>query len=432
MRAINTEVVVVGAGVAGLCAALALARAGLKVAHLRHTEAGNTQQDPAAAFDRRVYAIAPASRHFLESLGVWQALPVARIAPVYDMRVFPTAGADARELHLSAYEAGCEGLAWIVESGSLLAVLEQAMGFARIKSLVGSVKSIDTDSAPHQTGVTLVDGQVIRARLVVAADGAGSPVRGLAGIATTDKPYHQKALVAPLAIERAHRDSAWQWFGEHGVLAVLPLPRHPSLDFSDPSTGVVPDQGGHRASLVWSTNTRLAKQLLADGPQALSAELTALAGHCLGRIQVLEPAIGFDLRLRQSQSLVAPRLALVGDAAHVIHPLAGQGLNLGIADVASLAELLGQARGHYRKANFDPGSALLLRRYQRHRSEPVFAMQQITDTLSRVFDSAQPWFPGLPGLPRQPLESLRDTGWALATSSSLLRQQFVRYATQKY
>ncbi len=184
-----------------------------------------------------------------------------------------------------------------------------------------------------------------------------------------------------------------------------------------------------RASLVWSAPIEQAEQMLADGPEALSQALTDLAGHAFGRIRVLEPAAGFELRLCSASSMIAPRTVLVGDAAHVIHPLAGQGLNLGLADVTTLLKVLEQARGHYRKASFDPGNALLLRRFQRQRAEPVAAMQQITDILSRVFDPTKPLVAGLPGFP-PPL--LRDAGWAVASGSKFLRQQFVRYATQQF
>ncbi len=431
MRAIKTEIAVVGAGIVGLSAALSLAQAGLKVLHIRQAEPAPTPPAPDRPFDRRVYAIAPASRALLESMSVWQSLPPDRVAPVYDMRVFPATHQEAQELHLSAYEAGCEALAWIAESEALIAVLEQALSFARVKSHIGTVVSLDPDAGQHYSTLTLADGQTVQAGLVVAADGAGSPLRGLAGIAQSRKPYNQKALVAPLALGLPHRDGAWQWFGDHGVLAVLPLPRHASLAGSH-LPALDPDTGGHRASLVWSTHTEFAEHMLAQPPAALGEALTALTGRRLGEIQVLEPAVGFDLRLCRSASLIANRMVLVGDAAHVIHPLAGQGLNVGLADVAVLARTLSQARSHYRKASFDAGSPLLLRRYQRYRAEPIAAMQQITDLLSRAFDPGQQLLPSLGELPRAPFEALRDAGWALASQNRFLRKQFVRYATQQF
>lgn len=432
MRAIKTEIAVVGAGIAGLSAALSLSQAGLKVVHVRQSEPPAGSLDEARPFDRRVYAIAPASRALFEAMSVWESLPAGRIAPVYDMRVYPAPDQYARELHLSAYEAGCEALAWIVESGMLISVLEQALRFAKVRSVVGTVANFDPLARARHSALTLADGQVIEAQLVVAADGAGSPLRGLAGIAQTRKPYHQKGMVAPLALGEPHRDSAWQWFGSHGVLAVLPMPRHRALDYTNAVAGLAADTGGHRASLVWSAHTGVAEQMLGESPAVMSRAVTELTGGQLGRIDLLEPAAGFDLSLCRASSLVGDRLVLVGDAAHVIHPLAGQGLNLGLADVAVLARTLSQAREQFRKASFDAGNALLLRRYQRQRAEPVAAMQQITDLLSRAFDPAQALLPSFAGLPRKPIELVRDAGWRLAAEVPFFRKQFVRYATQSY
>ncbi|MFK7964149.1 MAG: FAD-dependent monooxygenase [Burkholderiaceae bacterium] len=430
----------VGAGIVGLATTLALSQRGTKVTLLRPGRAGqipDTRESAQKAasvdapFDRRVYAIAPASQQFLDELGIWSALPAERIAPVYDMRVYPSARAKARQLHLSAYEAGCEALAWIVESQVLMTALEQALGFARVKTVVGTVASIESDDDPLLTTVTCDDGQQLNAKLVVAADGATSPVRGLGGIAVTEKSYGQKALVAALALEHAHGDSAWQWFGDHGVLAVLPMPCHEQMQFADRHPDLPRDTGGHRASLVWSTQAEYAEQMLSRPPAELSVAITALAGQQLGQITALQSPVAFDLRLVRAESVIGQRLALVGDAAHVIHPLAGQGLNLGLADAQCLAAVLGDARQQYRKANFDAGASLLLRRYRRRRAEPVAAMQQVTDWLSRLFDPTQTLLPDAPELPRWPIDWIRDTGWSIAADSSFLRQQFVRYATQK-
>lgn len=424
-----------GAGIVGLATSLALVQHGIKVTLLRQAEGPQAQSIGSHAdgqpFDRRVYAIAPASQQFLDGLGVWSALPKDRIAPVYDMRVHPSASPGARQLHLSAYEAGCEALAWIVESQALVTALEQALVFARVKSIIGSVAAVNADDDPLQTTLICTDGQILSAKLVVAADGASSPLRGIAGIAATEKSYGQKAMVAALALEHAHRDSAWQWFGDHGVLAVLPMPCHEQLQFTEAHSELARDTGGHRASLVWSTRSEYAEQMLTRPPAELSAAITALAGDHLGQVTVLQPPVAFDLRLIRAESVIGPRLVLAGDAAHVIHPLAGQGLNLGLADADCLASVLGQARRQYRKANFDAGAPLLLRRFRRSRAEPVAAMQQVTDWLSRLFDPTQVLLPDAPEVPRWPIDRLLDTGWSIAADSSFLRQQFVRYATQK-
>ncbi len=449
MKPIKTDVVVVGAGPTGLATALGLVTIGLKVVLVRRepaqSPAGAAAADAAptaisagspvgtsvSPFDLRVFALSPASRGLLQRLGAWPLLDPERIAPVYDMRVFPSPAAGARELHLSAYEAGCEALAWIAENANIVAALDQVLAATKVRQLVGEVVGLEPEHSPDQGLLRLADGQAVAARLILGADGAGSPLRGLAGIAVAEKSYDQRGVVAHLATARAHRDCATQWFGRHGILALLPLPAHPALgvpvgvDLLRSDAGPIPADE-HRVSMVWSTRTADALALVDEGPDALAERLTGIVGDRFGPIRPLGPIAGFDLRRLRADSLIAPRFALLGDAAHVVHPLAGQGLNLGLGDVDTLISVMADASGRYRKANFDPGSALLLRRYQRRRAEPIANMQRMTDWLSTAFDPDA----GAPfGLPRGPWQALRDTGWAIASGNRLLRQQFVRYAT---
>ena len=180
--------------------------------------------------------------------------------------------------------------------------------------------------------------------------------------------------------------SAWQWFGDHGVLAVLPMPCHEQLQFTETHPGLVRDVGGHRASLVWSTQSEYAEQMLARPPAELSEAITALAGEHLGKITVLQPPVAFELRLIRAASVMGPRMVLVGDAAHGLHPIAGQGLNLGFKDAAALAETIVEAD----RLGLDIGSLSILERYQQWRRFDTVQMGVVTDVLNRLFSDDNP------------------------------------------
>jgi ubiquinone biosynthesis UbiH/UbiF/VisC/COQ6 family hydroxylase len=319
-------------------------------------EAPQHRSTPEAPFDSRIYAIAPSSVALLEQLKVWPAVDAARVQPVAKMRVFGDQGA---ELQFDAWQAALPRLATIVEESELLRVLAAAAGFAagltRIEAPFDALQS-----HPDRVGLRLADGQAIDARLVVAADGARSALRAAAGITAQELSYGQTAVVANLGCEKLHRGTAWQWFDPiNGVVALLPLP-------------------GEFVSLVWSAPQALAEELLASGD--LAARLAARTGANLGRLTTTGRPLGFPLRRLTVDRLVGPRLALVGDAAHVVHPLAGQGLNLGLADVSELLRVL-DGRERWR----NPGDAVLLRRYERQRAEPVGLMRLTTHALARLF-----------------------------------------------
>ncbi|MFP5405882.1 MAG: FAD-dependent monooxygenase, partial [Gammaproteobacteria bacterium] len=358
----------------------------------------------------------PSTRRLLDSLGVWQAMDEARIAPVHDMEVWPQdAGAVGRAarfvrpkpLRFSAWEARIDALAWIVENRNLTRALAQASRFAGLPTFAVPLLSLDVDTDPAAAKITLADGRSLRARLVVGADGANSKVRELAGIASSVTDYPQRAVVANFDTADPHRDCAWQWFGEHGVLALLPLPAG--------------DQPG-RCSIVWSAPHALADELLALPPEGLGARVEAVSGAVLGAMTPLGQAAAWPLRLGRVDSLIGNRVALVGDAAHVVHPLAGQGMNLGFGDVQALADTM---RG--REPQRDPGERMLLRRYERARAEPVMAMRVTTDGLQKLFDSdswlSQPPF----GLP---VRALRDAGWQAVAGSRLIRRLLISQATR--
>lgn len=352
----DVDVAVVGAGVAGLATALGLAQQGQKVS-LVGPQARMQVHSDSAPFDSRIYAVAPATVDLLEQLSVWKRVDDARCTPVERMRVFGDRG---NELTFDAYGATVERLATIVEESELLRVLDAACDFqpaiTRVDAAFDSY-AIEGDSARVRLG----DGARLEARLLIGADGAQSAVRAAAGLSASVTDYRQTAVVTNLACERAHLNTAWQWFTDEGVVALLPLP-------------------GNHVSLVWSAPTSLAQELAALEPAALARRVTDRTAAALGALSPAGPTQGFPLRLVVVSRLVAPRVALVGDAAHVVHPLAGQGLNLGLQDVGALLEVI---RG--REAFRDIGDTVLLRRYERNRAEPIALMRATTDGLARLF-----------------------------------------------
>ncbi|MEI8305343.1 MAG: FAD-dependent monooxygenase [Burkholderiales bacterium] len=389
-----SDVIVVGRGANGCAAALGLAQSGLRV-----TLVGPEPAPEPAEWDPRIYALSPASRALLEQLRVWSALDASRMAEIQRMRVFPDNRPGAPELGFSAHEAGVPALAWVLEGRQLTRVLHQAVGFSGLSLRTGQV--LQASAGPQAIEVELHDGTRLRARLLVAADGAASPVRGMLGIPVTERAYPQRAVVANVACERPHGDQAWQWFGDHGVLALLPLP-------------------GDRASLVWSAPEPLADELLALSADEFALRVSEAAQGVLGHLQLLDAPRAFPLRLVRASRMVAPRALLLGDAAHAVHPLAGQGLNLGFGDVAELLSVIG-GRERFR----DLGDHLLLRRYERARSEPVLAMAWATDGLQRLFDASPD--ATLPAA-LQPLRALRETGWRMVAGAPWLRRRLIRHA----
>ncbi|MCD6671336.1 MAG: FAD-dependent monooxygenase [Burkholderiaceae bacterium] len=413
----RTDVAVVGRGAVGVAAALALSRAGLSTVLVGAPPVPDAL-DESDAWDLRVFALSPATRRLLESIDAWQALDVQRAAPVYDMRVFPAFGSQNDELHFSAYESCIEALAWIVEQRNLMRALDGAQHAAglqvvdeRFESFDNAAQFVSAAPAPY-VRLVLEGGRRIEARLVVGADGASSRVREAAGIDSRVSDYPQRALVAHFDTSLSHRDVAWQWFGEQGVLALLPLPATPGL----------PQVPAGRVSMVWAAPHDLADELQAMTPEQLAARVQQATGSALGAMTSISRVAGFPLRLARASSLIAPRVALVGDAAHVVHPLAGQGMNLGFGDVEALARTLRE-----RETMRDPGDRLLLRRYERARAEPVAAMRRTTDGLQRLFDPVRPLAP-------QPigafLRSFVAMGWRAVARSGWIRKRLVARAVR--
>jgi ubiquinone biosynthesis UbiH/UbiF/VisC/COQ6 family hydroxylase len=381
-----SDVAVIGGGIVGACAALGAAQAGLSTIWV----AGRSSNDaiPATERDLRVYALGLSTQHFLERLRVWRQLDASRIAPVFDMRVYgDRAGRSA--LHFDAYQATTERLATIVEHRELARVLDNATAhFPGIERIEGFASDVVT--GPEHVSID-TERDARSARLVIAADGARSATREALGIGTRGSPYDQRALVGNFACSRPHGGTAFQWFTDEGVVALLPLAESPS----------------HQAavSLVWSAPSDMADRLMAESPDAIASRLSLLCSSkpesSIGPLSPLGPIVDVPLSLQWSTRMIAARAALVGDAAHVIHPLAGQGLNLGFSDVETLIDLLA-SRPSFR----DCGDAVLLRRYERSRAGPVFAMRSMTDGLARLFASQRPGLAPLRELGMRSLDRL--------------------------
>ncbi|MEM5298495.1 UbiH/UbiF family hydroxylase [Burkholderia sp. JPY481] len=380
------DAAVIGGGLVGKTAALALTQAGLRVALLAQPCAA---LPAGAAFDSRVYALSSSSQALLERLRVWQALDHSRLGPVYDMRVYGDAHA---ELHFSAFQASVPQLAWIVESSVIERALDAALRFQPNLTWIDT-RAQALDFSVDSASVGLANGNVLEADLVVGADGAHSWVRAQIGSKMVRRDYRQIGVVANFKAAKPHGETAYQWFRDGEIIALLPMP------------------DGH-VSLVWSARTEHAEQLLALDPERLAAEVEQVSGEQFGALECVTPAQGFPLALQTVDRLVAPRVALVGDAAHLIHPLAGQGMNLGLRDVAALASTIGG------KESFrDLGDMVLLRRYERARREDIRALMIATDGLQKLFS--------VPG----PLaRAVRNTGMAFVGAQPFIKRWLVSAA----
>ena len=361
------DVVIAGAGLPGLALAPALARSGLRVTLVDRAPIAATVP-PDESFDPRVYAISPGSAAFLARIGAWQALPVERLQAIESMRI---EGDDGGLLQFSAYDLGERALAWIVEERALRAALVPGVHAAGV-DVRGGVAFESLSWSADTASLRLADGTSLVTRLLVGADGVRSWVRNAAGFLAEPKPYGQTAVVATFGCELAHHGCARQWFrSDGGVLAWLPLP-------------------GRAISIVWSAPDPLAAELLALPGEALAERVATAGAHALGGLTLQGSAAGYLLSSLRLPTSVAHRLALVGDAAHGLHPLAGQGVNLGFGDAEALAAVMAE-----RGPVVDPGAPVLLTRYARRRAEPVMAMHAVTDGLARLFRTTAPWMRAL-------------------------------------
>jgi 2-octaprenylphenol hydroxylase len=389
-----SDILVIGDGAVGKAAALGFAQAGSRVTLLRPPSGAVSSPDDAQGWDVRVYALNQTAHTLLSRLKIWPALDAERVAPV-DSMVVHGDGPRAGNLVFDAYGARTSALAWIVEDRNLNTALDSALRFApNLRLSEGRAASLQTGA--DAVRVALENGDVLEAKLVVGADGANSWVRGQCDIGLDYRSYAQRAVVGNFACERPHNGTAYQWFtADDGVIALLPL-------------------AGQRVSLVWSAPEALAQTLLCEPPAQLAQRLSALPGHALGRLQPLQPELvkAFALSLQRPHQITAPRVALIGDAAHVVHPLAGQGMNLGFADVNALID---QVAG--REEHRDHGDERVLARYAWARKEDIYLMQAVTDGLERLF-----------ALDFEPVRMLRNLGLNFVNNFPVLKRALISQA----
>jgi 2-octaprenylphenol hydroxylase len=379
------DVLIIGGGLAGLALAAALRDSRLSVALIEGHMPARSQ-----GWDVRTYAVSPGNAQFLDALGIWQCMDHSRIGPVRAMEIYGDTGG---RLDFSAYDSGLSELAWIIESASMQHALWEAVGHQENVTLFSPAQPKLLTLGHEIATVELVDGRVLEARLVVAADGADSWTRRAAGIEVKFSPYEEMGVVANFSCERPARETAFQWFRRDGVLAWLPFP-------------------DKLISMVWSTGLNHARELLALPPAELCRSVAEAGKWRLGELELATSPASFPLRLMRAPRTVGHRLALIGDAAHTIHPLSGHGINLGFQDAQVLADVL-----MARPAFIDCGDERWLRRYERARVEQVVALQSVTHGLRRLFRP-----------PGATVTAVRNVGLNLTNSVPLLRDALVRYA----
>lgn len=386
------DVAIVGGGLVGLSLALALAQAGLRVVV---ADRERPEVAGADAADGRASAIAWGSQRVLVSLGLWEALE-PHAAAITDIRV--SDGESRLFLHYDHREIADHPLGYIVENRFARRALHAAAARTPSLAWLAPVAVAAIEDAPGRRIVELADGRRLAARLVVGCDGKRSLVRREAGIRTFEHRYGQTGIVATVRHEKPHGGVAHERFLPAGPFAMLPLP----------------DQdGAHRSSIVWTERNDLAPAMMALDDAGFAAEMTRRFGDWHGRLEVEGRRFAYPLEIVQASSYVAPRVALAGDAAHAIHPIAGQGLNLGLRDVAALAECVVDAA----RLGLDIGAIDVLERYQRWRRVDNMSLLAVTDVLNRLFSNDI-----------APIRIARDLGLAAVDRIAPLKHLFMRHA----
>lgn len=385
---LDAEIVVIGGGLAGLPFAIACAGVGLRTIVIDREQPARQLAEP---FDGRSSAIAYGSQRVLDGLGIWRFLEDA-VQPILDIRV-----ADQGSplfLHYDHREIGDRPFGWIVENRLLRQALFRRLAELPDLTLLAPMQPAKVDRQAGCVFVDLADGRRIRALLAVGADGRQSPLRQDAGIRTFGTEYPQHAISGTIAHEKPHHGVAVEHFLPAGPFAILPMT-------------------GNRSSIVWTERAAVAPATLRLDQQDFAREVSRRVGDFLGAVEWAGPRWSYPLQVMYAERAVDRRLALIGDAAHVIHPIAGQGLNLGIRDVAALAELVVDA---YR-LGLDPGAADVLDRYQRWRRIDTLTLTAVTDGLNRLFSNDL-----------GPLKLVRDIGLALVDRAPPLKRFFMRHA----
>jgi 2-octaprenylphenol hydroxylase len=383
------DVIIAGGGMVGAALACALGEQGFQVAVIeRQAPAGDW---PADSHDIRVSAISRASQNIFSNLNAWRNMRKLGITPYEQMVVWESGGA---EIRFHAADIGEPDLGHIIENRIIQLALWQRMQELEqvITFCPASISGLQLDE--QQPQVTLNDGTRLSASLVVAADGARSALRDMAGISTGGWGYDQTAVVCTVRAEQGNQASCWQRFMSTGPLALLPMEED-------------------LFSIVWSTTPEQAQELMAMEETDFDAALTRASEQRLGALELLGKRGAFPLRLQHAKQYIRPGLALVGDAAHVIHPLAGQGVNLGLLDMAELVDVLSRARERRQPL----GSIHNLRRYERARKGENIAMQGAMDMFKRVFSNDLP-----------PLKIARNLGMSMASRLAPVRNLLIRNA----
>ena len=397
----TADVVVVGGGIAGKACALGLAQLGLQTVEIAPDLGQSVASPQGTQWGQRIYAFSPSTQKLLAHLQIWDAIDHSRLQPVRDMRIYGDRGEKNDQLHLSAFEAGTPQLAWIGESNLIEHTLDQASRFQnKLERISDVVEKIHVDA--DGSTLHLKNGGSIRTQLVIAADGANSPIRNELGISASEESYSQSAVVANWLCTYPHLETAFQWFLPGGdIVAMLPLP-------------------GKQVSMVWSTSTERAADLLKlDQVQWLDQFASIANGVILkqlGELTLNSIPAAYPLRKIRAKRFIgpeaSPKVVLIGDAAHVMHPLAGQGLNLGLRDVAVLLNILGK-----RESFRSPSDIVLLRRYERQRQGDTSALLWVTDKLKKLFSASS-------NTERQ----LRNWGLGLVNKSHFIKQRLIERA----
>ena len=397
----TADVVVVGGGIAGKACALGLAQLGLQTIEIAPDLGQSVASPQGTQWGQRIYAFSPSTQKLLAHLQIWDALDHGRLQPVRDMRIYGDRGEKNDQLHLSAFEAGTPQLAWIGESNLIEHTLDQASRFQnKLERISDVVEKIHVDA--DGSTLHLKNSGSIRAQLVIAADGANSPIRNELGISASEESYSQSAVVANWLCTYPHLETAFQWFLPGGdIVAMLPLP-------------------GKQVSMVWSTSPEHAADLLKlDQAQWLDQFALIANGVILkqlGELTLNSIPAAYPLRKIRAKRFIgpeaSPKVVLIGDAAHVMHPLAGQGLNLGLRDVAVLLNILGK-----RESFRSPSDVVLLRRYERQRQGDTSALLWVTDKLKKLFSASS-------NTERQ----LRNWGLGLVNKSHFIKQRLIERA----
>jgi len=406
--ALRAEVLVVGGGMVGLTLGVALAGAHIPVVVVDREAPAETLD---AAFDGRSSAIARGSQQLLKSIGLWDGM-ADQAEPIWEIRVSDgrpgllggLAEASPFFLHYDSAEVGDQPLGYIVENRAIRTA-SQAIAAALPKlTLLAPMTVGEIERTAKGVTAVLSDGRKIQARLLVAADGRRSPIREAAGIAVRHRDYGQNGIVCTVAHERPHNGVAHEHFLPSGPFALLPMT---DLQESDSAVPI------HRSSLVWTERRELVPRIMALDDGEFSREMMRRFGDTLGPLQVIGKRWSYPLSLMLAERYVDRRLALIGDAAHGIHPIAGQGLNLGLRDVAALAEALVDTR----RLGLDLGDAATLQRYERWRRFDNTTLALATDLLNQMFriDAA-------------PVRLLRDLGLAAVNQVPPLKRVFMRHA----